>query len=1044
MQDPKNNLDENKADPEKSDLRPQLEELFSVKEPVAPAPKKKNKNVGKWVAVFAGILFLCLLAVGGCMLLGGNEKKPVPAKKKTAETLKEPQKKPEGVTEDDEIRGVYIASVSNINFPSRSGLSVEQLRKELDEIVETSRQIGFDTIYFQARPAADALYRSELFPTSRYLVKNEGDHIDFDPLQYLIERASEYDMEVVAWVNPYRVTAFKSKNKKEALASLSDDNFAKKNPEHTVFYGGKLYYNPASEQVRDLIADGVREICENYDVSGILFDDYFYPYPVDKEKFDDAASYKSADTKLSLEDWRRDNVNQMVKLTYDTVKDVSEDLTFGISPFGIWKNASSDPRGSDTRGLEAYSTLYCDALAWIEGGYIDYISPQIYWERGYSVADFATLTRWWSAQVDGTGVKLVISHAAYRVGEYQAGGAEIVHQIQYARSYMGSCGNIQYGFEDISKNSSGVRDALTELYRTPFKEETQSTVANGVSFVYPGRGVKTTDSARFVTARTDPAYPVYSATGKVGRTKSGFLSVLMPLSVGSNTLTLTQNGVEYSLSVTRLASSSPSSLSKFQIQSVTPSKDDGVLASSGMAIPVSVTAPRNCQVSVRLGEQSVTLNPTMNQKGEGKYVKEVYKGSIAVPVVSEGDEPVSVGKLVYTVIGGGKELSSAGAEVRVMPPSYKMIATVANDYTYVKIAPDSSFYDDYLPASKGMQDQVVAAYDGCYLLAFGGFVSKSAVSVETGVTVSPSSLTEIQNNVKTATCDFQLTLGSAPHLNVKVEENEVKITLFGTESFLDKKLELDKKNTLFRSGTVAFDEEKGNTVLTLKLFSAQNFYGFDHSYSDGKLLISFRNPSSLAKGDQPLQGKRIVIDAGHGGTDAGALGFLAGYDEKDLNLAIALVLREKLEVLGAEVLMTREDDTTVSLTERMDFLNRESPDLSISVHHNSVNEATDANNGRGTLGLYWSAAGLSLAEYVQKGVPQALAVRDVGTRAQKLALCRNHRFPQTLVETQFICSPAEYEAAMRGDYTETAAEAMAEGVLNWYKMQEDYLKGAES
>ena len=163
-----------------------------------------------------------------------------------------------------------------------------------------------------------------------------------------------------------------------------------------------------------------------------------------------------------------------------------------------------------------------------------------------------------------------------------------------------------------------------------------------------------------------------------------------------------------------------------------------------------------------------------------------------------------------------------------------------------------------------------------------------------------------------------------------------------------------------------------------------------------------------------------------------------------MNLAIALVLQQKLEALGAEVLMTRTDDTTVSLTERMDFLNRESPDLSISVHHNSVNEAKDANDAKGTLGLYWSPAGRSLAEYVQRGVPRALAIRDVGVRAQKLALCRNHRFPQTLVETDFICSPAEYEAALRGDYAELCADAMAEGVLEWYRMQEGYLKGAAS
>ncbi|MBQ3075566.1 MAG: family 10 glycosylhydrolase, partial [Clostridia bacterium] len=298
-------------------------------------PKKKNLKKAFLVAV---ILLLVVCAAFACIFLWDKLAPPLLIKETEEKTEEKVTKEKPGVVAiDDEIRGVYIASVSNINFPSRSGLSEEALREELDAIVENSRRIGFDTVYFQARPSGDALYDSALFPTSRYLSGTEGKEIGFDPLAYLIRRASEYDMEVVAWVNPYRVTAFKADSKEKALEKLSNENFAKLHPEHTVFYGGKLYYDPASEEVRKLIADGVREICEGYDVAGILFDDYFYPYPVDKEIFDDARSYEASNTALSLEDWRRENVNKMVKATYDTVKSVSSELTFGISPFGIWK-----------------------------------------------------------------------------------------------------------------------------------------------------------------------------------------------------------------------------------------------------------------------------------------------------------------------------------------------------------------------------------------------------------------------------------------------------------------------------------------------------------------------------------------------------------------------------------------------------------------------------------------------------------------------------------------------------------------------------------
>ena len=180
--------------------------------------------------------------------------------------------------EDDEMRGVYIATVNNINFPSGSGLSEEQLKKELESIVSVSRSAGLDTLFFQVRPTADALYPSEIFPSSRFLMKKEGEPMTFDPFQYLIDEASKFEMKVVAWVNPYRITNSKADDKDAAIATLSENHPAKLNPQWTVFYDGKLYFNPAVPEVQDLITSGVEEICRNYDVEGVIYDDYFYPY----------------------------------------------------------------------------------------------------------------------------------------------------------------------------------------------------------------------------------------------------------------------------------------------------------------------------------------------------------------------------------------------------------------------------------------------------------------------------------------------------------------------------------------------------------------------------------------------------------------------------------------------------------------------------------------------------------------------------------------------------------------------------------------------
>jgi len=376
------------------------------------------------------------------------------------------EEKTGGVSWEKEIRGVYIASVGNINFPSRSGLSERELKAEMDAIIENVKSIGFNTVYFQVRPTGDALYFSELFPTSRYLVKKEGEKAPIDVLSYFVEKGKEAGIETVAWVNPYRITNFNSNSKEEALLSLSENNPARQHPEWTVFYGGKLYYDPGFPEVRDLIAQGLKELCLGYKIWGVLYDDYFYPYPVNGESFDDASSYLQYGQGKELGDWRRENVNQMVKKSFETIKEINPGMSFGISPFGIWQNQSSDPRGSETRGLEAYKTLYCDALDWIEGEYVDYISPQIYWEKGYAAADFDVLCRWWSEQVEGTCVRLCISHAAYKAATFALGGKEIFRQITYAENYSHSAGSIQYGYKDIQNNTAGVLDELRHLFST--------------------------------------------------------------------------------------------------------------------------------------------------------------------------------------------------------------------------------------------------------------------------------------------------------------------------------------------------------------------------------------------------------------------------------------------------------------------------------------------------------------------------------------------------------------------------------------------------
>ncbi|MBQ4121230.1 MAG: family 10 glycosylhydrolase [Clostridia bacterium] len=339
---------------------------------------------------------------------------------------------------DTEMRAVYVASAYNLDFPSRPGLSKAVLQKEIDEIVTEAANAGMNTVFFQVRPASDALYRSEIFPVSRYLAASEGGALALDALGYLIESAHAKGIKVHAWINPFRV-----RSASESDAVLSKNNPAKKNPALTFTVEGAVYYNPALSAVHSLIIEGVREILKNYDVDGILFDDYFYPENITDEDAKDYAAYQKAGGFLSLGDFRRENINALIESVYRAVKKEKPNCLFGVSPRGVWRNAEDDPSGSDTRGGAAYDAIYCDALAWVKGGYIDYLSPQIYWSFDHKAAPFATLADWWNKALSKSGVKLCVSLASYSLPK-----EEIARQREYlaALSQYGGFALYRYAY----------------------------------------------------------------------------------------------------------------------------------------------------------------------------------------------------------------------------------------------------------------------------------------------------------------------------------------------------------------------------------------------------------------------------------------------------------------------------------------------------------------------------------------------------------------------------------------------------------------------
>ena len=417
--------------------------------------KRRKSKRSRSAVVFLLALFILASALVAAVLF------VFPGLLRTKETPREPlEEKTDFVSAaaagGRELRGLYVATVGNLNFPSRTGLTSDELRAEIDAMIALCERVGFNTLIFQARPASDAFYESGIYPSSYYLTGEQGADPPFDVLAELTAAAHQKDIAVIAWVNPYRV-------QKTGAFELSAGNPAALHPEYCVEYGGVTYYDPGLPEVREMIARGCAEIASGYDVDGILFDDYFYPYPKDGEAFDDAATYAKYGGGAALADWRRENVNETVRLSYEAVKAADPICSFGIAPFGIWSNDNGRNGGSQTRGLDAYNDIFCDALAWAKEGYVDFLAPQIYWSFDTDVARYDLLCDWWADALRDTGVVFLTSNAAYKVSEW-TDDLELAKQIGYNRSTGACAGEFIYGYAALAANENDVIGCLSSAF----------------------------------------------------------------------------------------------------------------------------------------------------------------------------------------------------------------------------------------------------------------------------------------------------------------------------------------------------------------------------------------------------------------------------------------------------------------------------------------------------------------------------------------------------------------------------------------------------
>ncbi|MBK8608395.1 MAG: family 10 glycosylhydrolase [Chitinophagaceae bacterium] len=364
-----------------------------------------------------------------------------------------------------EFRGVWVATVDNIDWPGRGNYNSDLQKEEFIKLLNYHQSLGINAVIVQVRPVSDAFYPSEFEPWSEFLTGTQGKPPEpyYDPLAFMVEETHKRGMEFHAWMNPYRAVF------NIGRSSIAANHITRIHPEWFLTYGDKRYFDPGNKEAQQFLTRVVKDVVKRYAIDAIHFDDYFYPYKIPGREFPDYKTYRQYGNGMSKDDWRRSNTDSIISMLSCIIKKENPKCQFGISPFGVWRNEAKDSvHGSKTNGAQSnYDDLYADILLWLKKGWIDYVAPQLYWEFGHRVAPFETLLNWWSKHTYGR--NCYIGLGIYRANSNAArrDNTQLPRQIEAIRNTPNIQGMAFYSSSILMKNPKGWSDSLRLNY---FKE----------------------------------------------------------------------------------------------------------------------------------------------------------------------------------------------------------------------------------------------------------------------------------------------------------------------------------------------------------------------------------------------------------------------------------------------------------------------------------------------------------------------------------------------------------------------------------------------
>lgn len=936
--------------------------------------------------------------------------------------------KAEPLVEKD-LRGIWVATVLNIDYPTKPTTDAEILKQEALKILDDAKKLGMNAVFLQVRPSGDALYKSQYYPWSKYLTGQQGlaPADDFDPLEFWVEEAHNRGIELHAWINPYRITKKTISEPKHDINSLDSANPAILNPDWVVKHtDGNLYLNPGTPEVRKYIIDSALEVIQNYAVDGIHMDDYFYP----GKNFDDEKTYyKYGKNFKNIDDWRRENVNMLVSEISRAIKASSKNVPFGISPFGIWANKSSNPLGSDTKGLETYYEHYADTRKWVKEKTIDYIAPQLYWNIGYKIADYEKLAAWWIDTVKGTGVDLYIGQAAYRVLNKDPaspwyGVAEIEKQLNLNVQHPEIKGSIFFSYSSIAKNPS-----LFSMVQAYYEEKDGAQVKIPVKVAVPGTDIRTRYNEFYVCGLSDPDKPLW-LNGELieNRSSQGFFGLLVKLKDGGNTFAFSQEGSCSTVSIFKEASKPVEKMKKAEIPAGSAFPQARELRMPGEKIILSCQAPIGSKVTVTIGGKSYDMNPSTTKTIEGGIYPATFTYVYTIPSYTGNPRNIDLGAPVYKMSYKGTTKSiKAPAKVGVVMKNAPYYAQIIKDGVFTCPIP-SSEKGGIHELQKGMTDYVTGMTGNYVRLSVGQWVEKKNAKTYIGKNNMEAKVKKAEYAIGESWDKLSLHISSSSLAVANYENNELKLIIAG---MVDGALPKLPEGALFSE--VLINTKDGNKEYILKLKSDESIGGYYIEKTNNNIILNIKRLVKAKRGDAPLSGISIILDPGHGGNSLGAVGPLGEeYCEKVINLKTALKLKDELEALGAKVLMTRTEDKEISLEERLALSKAVKPDLFISIHSNSMESNVDISKVNGFSAFYRDEHAYPIAKEIYDNIIKSLNRNDKGIHKQNFYVFRGTWTPAILLESGFVPNPNEFQWLIDDEEQSLLAKNFAQAILKYY------------